>query len=72
VAERVSTPRIIWEPSDAAIAHANLTRFLDWLRENRDVAVSGYQELWRWSITRLEDFWDAIWQLLRSVNPDAV
>jgi acetoacetyl-CoA synthetase len=69
VAEPVSTPRIIWEPSDAAIAHANLTRFLDWLRENRGVAVNGYQELWEWSITRLEDFWDAIWHFYGLSTP---
>ena len=67
--ERVTAPRIIWEPSDAAIEGANLTRFLDWLRENRNVAIAGYQELWQWSITRLEDFWDAIWHFYGLSSP---
>jgi acetoacetyl-CoA synthetase len=69
VAERATAPRIIWEPSDAAIARANLTRFLDWLRENRNLAVTGYHELWQWSINRLEDFWDAIWHFYGLSSP---
>jgi acetoacetyl-CoA synthetase len=69
VPERVTAPRIIWEPTDAAIARANLTRFLDWLRENRNVTVTGYQELWQWSITRHEDFWDAIWHFYGLSSP---
>jgi acetoacetyl-CoA synthetase len=69
VPERVTAPRIIWEPSDATIEGANLTRFLDWLRENRNVAIAGYQELWQWSITRLEDFWDAIWHFYGLSSP---
>jgi acetoacetyl-CoA synthetase len=69
MAERVTVPRIIWEPTDVAIERANLTRFLRWLRENRDVTVAGYPELWRWSVTELEDFWDAIWHFYGLSSP---
>ena len=41
---------------------ANITAFTDWLGETRDLHFADYQELHRWSIEHLEDFWAAIWE----------
>jgi acetoacetyl-CoA synthetase len=54
---------------------ANVTRFLRWLERERGVVLSGYDELWSWSVTELEQFWDAIWAFYRveaSAPPRAV
>ncbi len=32
-----------------------------WLASDGRVDVGGYDELWRWSTTSLEDFWQAVW-----------
>ncbi|MCL4423256.1 MAG: acetoacetate--CoA ligase [Actinobacteria bacterium] len=51
---------VLWKPSPSRIARANLTEFLLWLRVSEGVDFSHYHELWQWSVTDLEHFWDAI------------
>ncbi len=40
---------LLWTPSPARIARANLTRFATWLRDERGHDFVNYDELWRWS-----------------------
>ncbi len=47
--------RPIWEPSAAARERAQVTRFM------AEHSLSSYDELWRWSVSELEQFWAAIW-----------
>jgi acetoacetyl-CoA synthetase len=54
------TPEILWRPTAAAVEHANLTAYTDWLRAERGVDVTTYPELWRWSVSDLEAFWNSI------------
>ena len=35
--------------------------FRDWLRANRGLDFKDYDELWRWSVTDLEAYWQAVW-----------
>jgi acetoacetyl-CoA synthetase len=56
-----ATPPILWEPSEELKAGSALTAYMEWLRGERDVAVETYDELWRWSVDELEDFWASIW-----------
>ena len=32
-----------------------------WLARERGQRFTTYQELWRWSVTDLDDFWSSIW-----------
>ena len=41
---------------------AEMTRFMRWAGERRGRAFADYDELWRWSVTELEDFWASIWE----------
>ena len=38
-----------------------MTAFMAWLKETRGLDFAGYAELWHWSVTDLEGFWQAIW-----------
>ncbi len=38
-----------------------MTRYMRWLAAERGVELDGYDELWRWSVDELEDFWASIW-----------
>jgi acetoacetyl-CoA synthetase len=51
----------LWQPSSEAIARSNMTGYMRWLAEERGVEVSGYRELWEWSVGDLEAFWASIW-----------
>ena len=35
---------------------------MDWAGERRGRAFADYDELWRWSVDELEDFWASIWE----------
>jgi acetoacetyl-CoA synthetase len=50
------TRRLLWTPSAERIERAAVTRFA----RARGLPTD-YDELWRWSIANLEEFWAAIW-----------
>ena len=51
----------MWRPSAEVIENANLTHFTRWLAAEKNLAFASYDELWHWSVTELEAFWQAIW-----------
>ena len=53
-------PVLLWEPSDERVAHATLTRFAGWLSDERGLSFGSYEELWRWSVDSLDEFWAAV------------
>ena len=52
---------LLWTPSPDKVATANLTAFTGWLARERGLRFDGYDALWRWSVTDLPAFWQAIW-----------
>ncbi len=51
---------LLWEPSEAQKAGANLTRYLAWLAETKGIRHRSYDEAWAWSVGDLEAFWGSI------------
>jgi acetoacetyl-CoA synthetase len=52
---------LLWTPSPAQVEASNVTRFLKWLARERRLQFADYEALWKWSVSHLEDFWQAIW-----------
>jgi acetoacetyl-CoA synthetase len=52
---------LLWEPSAESVERATMTRYMGWLETERRRSFGGYPELWRWSVTELEEFWASIW-----------
>jgi acetoacetyl-CoA synthetase len=50
-----------WIPDEAALADANLTRFMAWLADTDRGEYGEYNELLRKSVDDIEWFWDAVW-----------
>ncbi|HEY2508928.1 MAG TPA: acetoacetate--CoA ligase, partial [Streptosporangiaceae bacterium] len=72
--EPVGEGSLLWTPSPAKVAAANLTDFLAWLGD-RGQRFDGYDALWQWSVTDLDGFWQAIWDycgIQCSAAPQAV
>jgi len=57
----VSPTEPLWQPTEERLERSNLTRYARWLADERGVTSEGYEELWRWSVHNLEDFWGSIW-----------
>lgn len=52
---------VIWRPPDRFQQESNLKRYIDWLKEERNLSFKDYEELWEWSVTDLEGFWESLW-----------
>lgn len=56
---------LLWQPSDDLKRAANVSQYMNWLRDKRGLNFKGYDDLWEWSVTSIEDFWESIWQFYR-------
>ena len=54
-------PPVLWQPSAERVERATLTRYQRWLEQRSGRRFGSYDELWRWSVDELEDFWRSIW-----------
>lgn len=51
---------MLWKPSEAFKANAQMTQYMQWLNEARDVQLKDYDSLWEWSVNHTADFWQSI------------
>jgi acetoacetyl-CoA synthetase len=63
--------RPLWTPGADQREHAEMARFMRWAGERRGRTFADYQELWRWSVDQLEDFWADVWEFcgVRASSP---
>jgi acetoacetyl-CoA synthetase len=52
----------LWEPTQADRERAEMTRFMRWAAERHGREFDDYEELWRWSVQEIEEFWASIWE----------
>ncbi|RJL30431.1 acetoacetate--CoA ligase [Bailinhaonella thermotolerans] len=55
---------LLWEPSPDVVRDARITRYMAWLGRSGE----SYQELWRWSVERPEEFWRSVWDFFEVVG----
>ena len=53
---------VLWAPTPEVVERSQLTRYIRWLAENRDLHFEDYHALWRWSVTEIEEFWGTLWE----------
>jgi acetoacetyl-CoA synthetase len=46
-----------------------IRRYQNWLREQRGLSFSSYHELWRWSVTDLDAYWQSVWDYFELQSP---
>ena len=63
----------LWEPSARDRERAEMTRFMRFAGERRGASFADYDELWRWSVAEVEEFWAGIWEFcgVRASKPYA-
>src|SRR6266550_2138279 len=65
VASTAGRGEMLWEPSPQRVERATMTRYMRWLAGDRGRSFAGYDELWRWSVGELEEFWASIWDFFQ-------
>ena len=67
--------KLLWEPSDERIQHANMTAFIHGINQEYDQHINDYKDLWQWSVTNISDFWQEMWTyggIIASTQPTTI
>jgi acetoacetyl-CoA synthetase len=67
VEESTVQAEILWAPTPEMVERSNLTAYIRWLADNRDLHFTDYHDLWRWSVTEIEEFWGTLWEYFRVI-----
>lgn len=52
---------ILWSPKPEDVRASRMYDFARWVEERHGLTLPGYEALHRWSVERLEDFWQDVW-----------
>ncbi|MET0961612.1 MAG: acetoacetate--CoA ligase [Noviherbaspirillum sp.] len=52
----------LWTPSPQRAAATRLHDYMQWLAREKNLSFPSYEACWEWSVAKLEDFWESIWQ----------
>ncbi len=58
----ISEGTFLWEPSEKMKQQANLTKYMQWLENEKGLHFDDSEKLWEWSVNSLEEFWASIWE----------
>ncbi len=58
----VSDELPLWRPSEQERERAEMTRFMRWAGERHGRDFADYEDLRRWSVDELEEFWQSVWE----------
>lgn len=60
--KQISEGDLLWQPSEAILENANLTRYRRWLASQKGLSFANYADLWHWSVNDIGPFWQSIWE----------
>ncbi|MEK7845747.1 MAG: AMP-binding protein, partial [Nitrospinota bacterium] len=52
----------LWVPSEEYIKKTNISRFINLVNKRHSLKICSYDELYRWSVENIKDFWEAMWE----------
>ena len=58
---KVTEGQLLWEPSQVFKDESQMSKYMAWLEREKGLSFERYQDLWKWSVDHLEDFWVSIW-----------
>ena len=54
----------LWMPSEECIKKANITQFIEFVNKKHNLKIDSYNQLHKWSIENISDFWAAVWKFV--------
>ena len=60
--------KLIWKPSDKVIKNANITKLINYINNKRSLTLHNYHDLYEYSIARIADFWEDIWNYTKIIS----
>ncbi len=56
--------KLLWSPSEERIGNSNMFRFMALINERFQRDFKDYDQLYRWSVDNIPDFWAAVWDFV--------
>ncbi|GLI33084.1 acetoacetate--CoA ligase [Desulforhabdus amnigena] len=53
--------KLLWKPAEERIRSTNMHQFMDYVKDQYQIPLHSYDDLYRWSITDISHFWEAVW-----------
>ncbi|MFM7022501.1 MAG: acetoacetate--CoA ligase [Flavobacteriales bacterium] len=53
---------MLWQPSKQFTESSNMFTYAQYLKREKNLNLTSYQELWDWSVKDISAFWESIWQ----------
>ena len=66
----MNSPLPLWRPGKQLLEQSNLKKYIDWLFVKKGLYFRDYANLWEWSVTDTEDFWESLWQFFSIKSHD--
>lgn len=60
----------MWKPGRNLLEQSNLKKYMEWLFVKKGLYFRSYHDLWEWSVTDLEDFWESLWNYFNIKSHD--
>ena len=57
--------KLLWEPTSNFISNSNIQDYIIWLEDNYSYSFEEYEDLWDWSVSASEEFWESILEYYR-------
>ena len=68
-ADTLQCMNTVTRPSASAPYLPQIRLYQNWLRDERGLSFATYNDLWRWSVTELDAFWQSIWDYFDFQSP---
>lgn len=60
--KEVEEGTLLWEPTEERIQDAGMTKYMDWLRAEKQLDFGSQTDIWNWSVKEIEAFWETVWE----------
>ncbi|KAG0255077.1 hypothetical protein DFQ27_006471 [Actinomortierella ambigua] len=61
-----ANPTKMWEPSN--IESKEMTKFRIFVNQKHNLSLANYDDLWKWSVDDVENFWAAVWEYTKVIS----
>ena len=56
--------KLLWQPTQEQIEQSNMYRYMQVVNQRYDQRFESYDDLYRWSVEAIPDFWASIWDFM--------
>jgi acetoacetyl-CoA synthetase len=49
----------LWQPTSEYLQQTNITKFINYINQNKGQEIANYKQLWQWSTEEISDFWQS-------------